>query len=165
MWDLTSPTEDRTCVPCIAGQILNHGPPGKSPSQSCLQTPTSSSKRATSQIVTCCCPGPVVIPEPGRFSQGTMVTYLHGLKLMLRRNVSVFLLLDSLMSSKSSQDLHIQKCSWGVGIDSEYSAKVLGPFSPLRPLCSSSPEPHLLVSLPTHPFDCLPVWAHPEIYI
>lgn len=124
----------------------------------------SSSKRSTSRLVTCCWPGPVVIPEPGWLSQGTMVTCLHGSELMLRRNVSVFLLLDSLMSN-SSQDLQVQKCSWGVGVDSEYSAKVLGRFSPSRPLCSSSPEPHLLVSLLTHPFDCLPVWAHPEINI
>ena len=110
MWDLTSPTEDRTGVPCIAGQILNHGSPGKSSSQSCLQTYMSSSKRSTSRLVTCCCPGPVVIPEPGWLSQGTMVTCLHGSELMLRRNVSVFLLLDSLMSN-SSQDFQVQKCS------------------------------------------------------
>lgn len=134
MWDLTSPTKDRTCVPCIAGQILNHRPPGKSPSQSYLQTPMPSSKRATSRLVTCCCPGPVVIPEPGRLSQGTMVICLYGPEHMLRRNVSVFLLLDSLMSN-SSQDLHVKKCSWGVGVDSaQLRVLVLSPhWGPCAP--------------------------------
>ena len=33
MWDLTSPTRDQTCVPCIARQILNHWTTREVPSQ------------------------------------------------------------------------------------------------------------------------------------
>ena len=31
MWDLSSMTRDRTCIPCIRSKILTTGPPGKSP--------------------------------------------------------------------------------------------------------------------------------------
>ena len=30
MWDLSSPTKDRTCIPCIGSEVLTTGPPGKS---------------------------------------------------------------------------------------------------------------------------------------
>ena len=30
MWDLSSPTRDRMCVPCIGSAVLTTGPPGKS---------------------------------------------------------------------------------------------------------------------------------------
>ena len=30
MWDLSSPTKDRTCTPCIVSEVLTTGPPGKS---------------------------------------------------------------------------------------------------------------------------------------
>ena len=31
MWDLSSSTRDQACVPCIGGEFLTTGPPGKSP--------------------------------------------------------------------------------------------------------------------------------------
>ena len=31
VWDLSSVTRDRTCIPCIRSKILTTGPPGKSP--------------------------------------------------------------------------------------------------------------------------------------
>ena len=30
MWDLSSPTRDRTCTPALGGKVLSTGPPGKS---------------------------------------------------------------------------------------------------------------------------------------
>ena len=40
MWDLNSPTRDRTHALCIGSAVLTTGPPGKSPQQAYLKAPT-----------------------------------------------------------------------------------------------------------------------------
>ena len=165
MWDLTSPTKDRTCVPCIAGQILNHRPPGKSPSQSYLQTPMPSSKRATSRLVTCCCPGQWWSQSRVGFPRGPWLSVFMG-PSRCSEEMSLFSYSWTVLCQTALKTSMSRSAPEGWGVDSaQLTVLVLsphwGPCAPWAllfgfpadssiwlPACKSSPwEIHILCTV------------------